>query len=260
MGSREKLARFARKPLHDKWAATKATIGELSKELRVALMHMRAARIEFHSGLGNAGHVLYGLVRSMRPDVCVEIGSARGKSACYIGMALKENRRGRLYAIDPHCPTAWNDVDIDTAEYFRTNISKLGLSEQVIMIRSTSEEAAREWQRPIDLIFIDGDHSYSGAKRDWELFAPHVRPFGIVVFHDTMWELMWELPPWREYFRADMGVPRLVDELREQGFQVLTIDQDCGVSIVQPVVGGCPLRNTPPTDAAEHSQPAGSVL
>jgi len=124
------------------------------------------------------------------------------------------------------------------------------------MIRSTSEEAARDWQRPIDLIFIDGDHSYTGVKRDWELFAPHVRPFGIVVFHDTIWDL----PPWREWARADMGVPRLVDELREQGFQILTIDQDCGVSIVQPVVGGCPLRNTLPTDAVEHSQPAESAL
>ena len=258
MVSLEKLARFTRKPIRHKWAATKATIGELWKEMRLALMRMRAAQIE--SGIGNAGHVLYGLVRSMRPDVCVEIGSSRGKSACYIAMALKENRRGRLYAIDPHRPNDWAESpygkDLDTAESFRTNISKLGLSEQVIMIRSTSEEAARDWQRPIDLIFIDGDHSYTGVKRDWELFAPHVRPFGIVVFHDTMWEL----PPWREYFRADMGVPRLVDELREQGFQVLTIDQDCGVSIVQPVVGGCPLRNTLPTNAVEHPRPAESAL
>src|SRR5438046_2720968 len=48
MASLEKLARFARKPLHDKWAATKATIGELRKELQVALMHFRAAQIEFN--------------------------------------------------------------------------------------------------------------------------------------------------------------------------------------------------------------------
>jgi predicted O-methyltransferase YrrM len=143
-------------------------------------MHVRAARIEFNSGLGNAGHVLCGLVRSMRPDVCVEIGSARGKSACYIGMTLKENRRGLLYAIDPHRSTAWHD-DIDTVESFRANVSTLGLSEQVIMMRSTSEEAARDWHHPIDLIFIDGDHSYAGVRRDWDLFARHVKPFGIVV-------------------------------------------------------------------------------
>jgi hypothetical protein len=119
----------------------------------------------------------------------------------------QRERRGPLYAIDPHRPNDWAESpygrDLDTAESFRTNISKLGLSEQVIMIRSTSEEAARDWQRPIDLIFIDGDHSCTGVKRDWELFAPHVRPFGIVVFHDTIWDL----PPWREWARADMGVP-----------------------------------------------------
>src|SRR4051794_34815564 len=114
MATLESLVRFARKPLGHKWAATRATIGEVWKELRGGLMHARAAHIKFESGIGNAGHVLYGLVRSMRPDVCVEIGSQRGKSACYIGMALKENRRGCLYAVDPHFPNAWND-HIDSA-------------------------------------------------------------------------------------------------------------------------------------------------
>src|SRR5436305_11390981 len=121
MASLEKLARFVRKPLNDKWAATKATIGELNKELQVAFMHFRAAQIEFNSGLGNAGHVLYGLVRSLRPDVCVEIGSARGKSACYLGMELKENRSGRIYAFDLNSSSAWND-DIDKAVYIRPYI------------------------------------------------------------------------------------------------------------------------------------------
>jgi hypothetical protein len=36
-------------------------------------------------------------------------------------------------------------------------------------VRSTSEEAAKVWDRSIDLIFIDGDHSYERVKSDWIL-------------------------------------------------------------------------------------------
>jgi predicted O-methyltransferase YrrM len=200
-------------------------------------MNSRAKYIP--SGLGDSAELLYGLVRSIKPEVCVEIGSALGKSASHIGMALKENGRGILYAIDPHQPTEWNDFNaIDSFKEFTRNIYALGLREQVSIIRSYSDAAAREWRLPIDLIFIDGDHSYEGVKRDWELFLPHIKPSGIVVFHDTMWDL----PPYVGTVRSDIGVPQFVDELRRQGYQVLTINRDYGVSLVQPVIGGLALR------------------
>lgn len=37
---------------------------------------------------------------------------------------------------------------------------------------------------PLDLLFIDGDHSYEGVKRDFEMYAPLVRPGGLIVLHD----------------------------------------------------------------------------
>ena len=37
---------------------------------------------------------------------------------------------------------------------------------------------------PIDLLFIDADHMYAGVKKDFDLWSPHVRPGGFVVFHD----------------------------------------------------------------------------
>jgi predicted O-methyltransferase YrrM len=250
----EKLRRFAQKSPVDKRAAIWATLAgplPLRRRVRRMLGYVRAfqRRVRYaqlsskaeqiSSGLGDSAAVLYGLVRSMKPEVCVEIGSARGKSACYIGMALKENGRGKLYAIDPHEPTDWNDNEsVNSIEIFMKNISELGLSKQVTLVRSYSEDAARDWKRPIDLIFIDGDHSYEGVRRDWELFVPYVKAFGVVVFHDTIWDL----PPYRDQALTTMGVPRFVDELRQQGYQVLTIDQDYGLSLVQPVVGGRSLQ------------------
>jgi 23S rRNA U2552 (ribose-2'-O)-methylase RlmE/FtsJ len=38
--------------------------------------------------------------------------------------------------------------------------------------------------RLIDLLFIDGDHSYQGVKADFELYLPLVAPTGLIGLHD----------------------------------------------------------------------------
>jgi predicted O-methyltransferase YrrM len=209
------------------------------RALRGDLLRARAEAIPFYSGLGDSANLLYGFVRAMKPQVCVEIGSARGRSTCFIAMALKENGHGILHAIDPHSSANWNEArGSDTFKILNDNISKLGLSHQVSIIRSTSESAAAQWNCQIDMLFIDGDHSYEGVKSDWRLFKRFVHPFGVVVFHDTLWDLR----PDPQWTRADMGVPRFVDELRSRGYPVITIERDFGVSIVQPTIGGNRLR------------------
>jgi predicted O-methyltransferase YrrM len=194
---------------------------------------------DFSSGLGDAAWLLYGLARSMKPEVCVEIGSARGKSACYIGLALKRNGRGKLYAIDPHTQTNWNDLGtVDTLSIIRKHLRKARVADYVEIVRKTSAEAAAGWSAQIDMLFIDGDHTYEGVKADWERFSRFMNPFGIVVFHDTLWDLQ----PDPNYAREDMGVPRFVDELRMAGYPAVTINKHYGVTLVQPVVGGTKLR------------------
>jgi predicted O-methyltransferase YrrM len=210
-----------------------------NRQLRHQLYLLRAryhlATTGFTTGLGPSAWLLHGLVRSLRPDVCVEIGSAQGGSTCHIAFALKENLAGRLYAIDPHGPTAWNDDGpVETFPILSRNLRRCGVSEYVEIVRATSEEAARGWTRPIDFLFIDGDHSYEGVRRDWELFSPFLGEFGVAVLHDTTWER-------HGPNRPDMGVPRFVDELRREGYPVITIDRDCGLSLVQSRRGGVPL-------------------
>lgn len=38
--------------------------------------------------------------------------------------------------------------------------------------------------KKIDLLFIDGDHTYKGVKNDWDLYSPLVKKGGLIVFHD----------------------------------------------------------------------------
>ena len=205
---------------------------------RLLRAHHRLAAVDFDSGLGDSAWLLYGLARSLKPKVCVEIGSARGKSACYVGMALMQNGFGKLYAIDPHTKTNWNDSrSVDTLPVIEHNIRSLGLTEYVEIVRKTSDDAVKEWSQPIDLLFIDGDHTYEGVRRDWESFSPFLAEFGVTVFHDTLWDLK----PDPRWYRPDMGVPRFVEYLRQEGYPVLTINQDCGVSLLQGTKAGVPL-------------------
>jgi predicted O-methyltransferase YrrM len=195
-------------------------------------------RINFASGLQEGAWLLFGLVETLQPSVCVEIGSARGLSACYVGMALKHRGHGKLYAIDPHERTNWNDTDsVDTYDIMQRNLRACGVEQYVEIIRAYSNDAAKNWTRPIDMIFIDGDHSYEGVKTDWDLFVPFVRPSGVVIFHDTIWDVAGD-PMWK---REDMGVPVFVDELRQRGYPVITFDRHHGISLVQPVAGGVKL-------------------
>lgn len=212
--------------------------------------------VEFYSGLGDSAWLIYGLVRSLKPDICVEIGSGRGKSACFAGRALKDNRHGHLYAIDPHSRTDWNDqMSVHTNTIIQRNLRWVGVRDYVTIIRQTSDVAARQWHDPIDILFIDGDHSYEGVKRDWDLFQHYVRPSGIVIFHDTMWNL---LPP-SDYpaYYPEMGVPQFVEELRVAGYPVVTVLRDYGISLVQPIKGGLTLdsRGIPADTTRMHASP-----
>lgn len=213
------------------------------KAVRKGLDHSALEALTFQSGLGDSAYLLYGLVRAAKPKVVVEIGSARGRSTCFMGMALKENGSGQLFAIDPHTRNDWNDEHLtDTYGLLTHNVRRLRLEKQIEILRDTSDNVAGHWNLAIDILFIDGDHSYEGVKRDWKKFSPFVNPFGGVIFHDTLWELR----PDPKYLRADMGVPRFVEELRGEGYPVITLDRDFGVSMVQPVRSGVSLQGTDP--------------
>lgn len=71
-----------------------------------------------------------------------------------------------------------------------------------------------------DFAFIDGDHSYDGVKRDFELYRPMVRPGGLVAFHDTV----------PNADRHEPGVVAFVHELKWQFSSVEWFDPD-GVGI-----------------------------
>ncbi len=215
----------------------------LKHELHIAWRRYQLSRIDFRSGLGDSAWFLHGLVRSMKPNVCVEIGSAHGYSTCLIGLALKINLKGRLWAIDPHITNSWSDNEPeDTFGSIQANLGTLGISNYVHIVRKTTSQAAPDLPDNIDFAFIDGDHSYEGVKTDWDIISRRMAPYGMIIFHDTMWDRNHDLAYYQKYRRENMGVPVLMEELRLEGYPIVTINQDWGLSVLQLPKGGESFR------------------
>jgi len=192
--------------------------------------------IEWRSGLGSSLHLLYGLVRTIVPTVVVEIGSARGKSTCALALACRQNATGKVYAIDPHVPNDWSDggTSSETYDFLRERLRYYRLERWCEVMKMTSAEAFKNWSRKIDLIFIDGDHSYEGVKLDFQLCRPFLGPHSLVLFHDSAWEYYAEHPDARE----GMGVPQFLQELKDHGYHAVTLVAMPGLTILDPQIGG----------------------
>lgn len=114
----------------------------------------------------------------------VEIGSFKGRSTCCLASACRGTQK-RVYAVDTFCG---NDSDFGYQDFFADfagNMARVRLSKYVHPIRGKSPDAAKNWNIPIHMLFIDGSHEYSDVLADFELFFPHVVPGGIIAFHDV---------------------------------------------------------------------------
>jgi len=112
---------------------------------------------------------------------CVEIGVFEGVNTITIAEAM--DAHGKLYAIDPFFK---GSLGICYHEKIAKNsIRSKKLGKRVKLLPLFSYDAVKEVPDEIDFIFIDGDHSYEGIKRDWEDWAKKLAPGGIIALHDT---------------------------------------------------------------------------
>jgi predicted O-methyltransferase YrrM len=109
-------------------------------------------------------------VRAIKPKIVLEIGSATG---------------GTLYAWSQVCSEVYA---ISLPEETYANAEHYGAN--VLYADSHSAEA-RAWLddkldgKSLDVLFLDGDHTYTGVCADYRNFAPFVRDGGLILFHDV---------------------------------------------------------------------------
>jgi len=123
--------------------------------------------------------LLYHLVRTLRPEHVVEVGTYFAAGSEVLARALWENGRGILHTIDPFGPIR------GPALIGRWNES---LQHHVRFYPWTSMELFQrlsEQQTLLDLAFIDGNHDFEFALFDLQSAARFMRPGGVVVMDDA---------------------------------------------------------------------------
>lgn len=128
----------------------------------------------------------------------LEIGSYCGKSTIYLGLACRRTG-STVFALDHHRGSEehqlgefFHDPDlydssegvVDTFREFRQNIHRAGLDDTVVPIVAGSDAAARQWQTPLSMVFIDGGHSLDTALNDYRCWMPHLKRGGVLTIHD----------------------------------------------------------------------------
>ncbi len=190
-------------------------------------LFLRPQRLGVESGW--YGHIPFAhwLAASARPHVFVELGSHYGVS--YFAFCEAFAQFGvdvRAYAVDSwqgdaHAGFYGDDVYWDVRRFHDERFG--GFSE---LLRCTFAEALPYFEDgTVDLLHIDGFHSYDAVRADWEAWRPKLSEHGVVLFHDI------------NVRERGFGVWRLWSELRQRhpGFDFL---HEHGLGVL--AVGPCP--------------------
>jgi predicted O-methyltransferase YrrM len=147
-------------------------------------------------------HGFHGLIHAMQVpteilELLRQISALRARHIMEIGTA----RGGTLFALTRVAAPDAHLISLDLPggtwgggyPWWKVRLYRsLALSGQRIdLIRADSHSAASLdavqqalGTQKLDVLFIDGDHTYAGAKQDFEQYGPLVRQGGIIAFHD----------------------------------------------------------------------------
>jgi predicted O-methyltransferase YrrM len=118
--------------------------------------------------------------RALRPRRICEIGTSAG-GTLYALTRIAESD-AVIVSVDLTIPLATRSARARLARPGQRVVSLEGDSHDEATRAAVEEAAGRQ---PIDVLFIDGDHSYDGVRADFELYSSLVRPGGIIGLHDV---------------------------------------------------------------------------
>jgi predicted O-methyltransferase YrrM len=164
---------------------------------------------------------LYKRVRSLRPRTVLEIGTNNGGTLFLLCRAAAPG--ATVISLDLPLGRFGGGYSILKIPYFKAFASD---RQRVELLRADSHDPAALsrvrralGRRPLDFLFIDGDHSYAGVRQDFYTFGPLVRRDGLIALHDI-------LPAPEE---IGGGVPRFWSEIKSSyGGEELVHDRSQG--------------------------------
>ena len=175
-------------------AATTATVDDVV----AAAFGTRGARVDITplqvpSELAHAA----GIVAAARPRRVLEIGTGSGGTLYALAWASASG--ARILSLDRTV------YPVERRRLYQTFVPRreIDVWEADSHLAETRDRVVGYFDRqPLDLVFIDGDHTYESVRRDYELYAPLVRERGMILLHDIVtgpYEAVGDAPRfWRE--------------------------------------------------------------
>ena len=128
------------------------------------------------------------MVLKYKPLVVLEIGTARGGT--FFLLTKFSSPKAHLISLDLPGGQFGGGYSRWVGYFFKSfalDTQKISIIRADSHIDSTLNKIKKILKsKLIDLLFIDGDHSYEGVKKDFEMYSPLVKKGGIIAFHDIV--------------------------------------------------------------------------
>ena len=206
------------------------------------------------------GHIPFAawLTQQIKPSILVELGTHSGNSYLSFCQSVKEHKlQTKCYAVDTwkgdeHAGFYGEEIFLKLNEYHSENYGEFSR-----LLRMEFNDAVSYFSdASIELLHIDGLHTFDAIKHDFETWLPKLVPHAVVIFHDTnvrergfgIWrfwqEIMEEYPLNFEFIHSHgLGIVQLEEgigdfklEFLRQDFPHRTLFKDYFVSLGQNVI------------------------
>jgi len=185
------------------------------------------------------GNLYYALVRQLKPQHVLVIGSGYGFSPAVMALGLVHNGSGRLTFVDPSMSASRDGPNAahggsgqwDTPEQVQARLQCAGVPEGIVThFKETNQQFFARYEArgmpPIDLALIDGAHDEANASFDLAAVTARLRLPGYVLMHDATHFLN---------RTGHMGVSAVLDRARRQGGleEMVTFPGEAGLALLR---------------------------
>ncbi|MGC8981860.1 MAG: class I SAM-dependent methyltransferase [Minisyncoccia bacterium] len=166
------------------------------------------------------------IFKELNPKFIMEIETAQGGSLFYFCKLARDD--ATIISIDlPEEPFGggYPEWKIPIYQAFKKENQKLYLIREDSHKQETLEKVKEILNgNQLDFLFIDGDHSYEGVKKDFEMYSPLVKKGGIIAFHDItpkgIPELTGGVPKFWQEIKDNFRKKELIKDLEQEGYGI----------------------------------------
>ncbi len=166
------------------------------------------------------------LIHTVNPKIFVELGTHSGNSYFSFCQSVKENNLAtKCYAVDTwrgdkHAGLYGNEIFDRVDQHNKTHYAQFSR-----LLRMEFDEALSYFSDgSIELLHIDGLHTYEAVKHDFEAWLPKLAPNAIVLLHDTNVREN-EFGVWKLWEALQERYPNHMEFLHSHGLGILQLNE-----------------------------------